>query len=187
MIIYKSLFPHRNKFNGSEAIIYSEIVSRSLLDSGKVFNSDGQFDFCNAKKYIASCENSDGHTFLKLPKFTCNSIMNSTNLSDRNVRYTLKQLRQKCVLFENHVYCPDWLIEDGFLKLVDNTDLKGWQLVFYSLIKERTDYYGGEIDTFAYRLAELFETTKNNIYVLLNILKKKGYIERLSNGHIAIK
>lgn len=187
MIVYKGLFPYREKFSGSSAIIYSTLVSHSLWEYGEVFDGQGCFDLDKTKLYLDVCKDKDGYSFIDLPYFTCSTLTTTLGMSERNVRYSLKDLREKKILTDDSICCPLWLIKGGYVKIVKGTMLKGWQLIFYSLLKERADYFGGQIDTWAYKLAEQFSTTTNNIYVLINILKSKGYVSRTKNNKLLVK
>lgn len=187
MVIYKGLFRYRNQFSGCEAILYSTLVSHSLWQYGEVFDGKGEFDMNFAKDYLEVCEDDNGYSYIDLPYFTCSTLSKTLKMSERNIRYTLKSLRQKRIISDKFIYCPKWLIESGYLKLPDNTNLKGWQLVFYALLKNRSDYFGGSMDTWAYKIAEMFYTTPNNVYFLINVLKNKGYVRRGKDNKLLVK
>lgn len=187
MIVYKRLFHHRDVFSGSSAIVYSTLVSYSLFEYGQVFDCDGNFDIDLVQMYLDDCRDEYGRSYIEVPYYTCSTITESMEMSERNVRYVLKDLRSRDFLVGDYIYCPLNLIKGGYVKIVKGTDLKGWQLVFYSILKERASYFGGSIDTWAYKLADMFSTTTNNVYVLINTLKKKGYVYRSSNGRLVIR
>ena len=187
MIIYKGLFPYREKFNASTAIAYSTLVSHSLWENGIVFDGNGDFDIDAAKDYLDVCKDNDGFSYIDVPYFTCSTLSHTLQMSERNVKYVLKNLRKNNILKSDCIFVPSWLIESGYVKIAENTTMKGWQLVLYSLLKERSEYFGGKIDTWTYKIAEMFSTTENNVNVLLSILKKKGYIFKTKKGEIYVK
>nr|DAY73205.1 MAG TPA: NinG recombination protein [Caudoviricetes sp.] len=86
--------------------------------------------------------------------------------------------KSNTILFkvENLKYFP-LLLESG---------LKGELLIFYSYLKHKSEYFGGTIDTFKYKLAEEFHTTKIAVTNMLNRLYRKGFAERLENGKLKI-
>lgn len=187
MIIYKGLFQYRDKFSGSEAIIYSTLLCHSLWQYGEVFDSHGFFDIDIVKEFLEDIKDDEGYSYIDIVDFTCTKISKKLGMSERNVRYALKSLRRKKIIVDETILCPQWLLESGYLKIPENTTLKGWQLIFYTLLKNRSDYFGGSIDTFANRMAEMFHTTINNVYFLLHELKKKGYVARDAKNRLVIK
>lgn len=162
-VIYYPLFKYRDKLSGSDAIAYSNLLKMSI--HAKDFQREGDY--------------------IKLVSFTVNNLAMRCRCSSRNIRYSLKQLKELGFIKNDTIYCPEEMTE-RYVKL-QPVGLRGWQLVFYSLIKDKADYFGGSIDTWACRLAEEFGTTTNNIYMYINILKTKGYVYRTENGRLATK
>lgn len=187
MIAYKGLFPYRDYFSGSSVIVYSTLVSYSLYWYGEFFDSQGNFDIDLVNEHLEYCKDEKGRSYINVPYYTCSTIMESMEMSERNVRYVLKDLRNKQLMVDDTILCPSWMIQSGYVKVVNGTGLKGWQLIFYSLLKERANYYGGQIDTWTYKLADMFSTTTNNVKALISILKKKGYVYRASNGNLVVR
>lgn len=186
MIIYKYLFRLRDSLSGCDAIVYSTLVGHSITSYGECYNADGAFDIETAKEIIS--ENYDYHRkdYIEYNPISYSKLSADTGITKRNIIYIMNKLREKRYIIDDEIFCPMKLLDEGFIKLPQNTRLKGWQLIFYALLKERSIPYHGTIDTWAYRLAELFKTNDTNIYAYIKYLKDKGYIQRLKNGKIQV-
>lgn len=187
MIVYNGLFSHKDIFSGCGAILYSTLVNKALWEYGEFFDSDGLFDMDIVNEHLDECKNENGVTYIEAPNYTYSAISHSLEMTERNVRYIIKDLQKEKLLYGDSIFCPKWLVNSGYTKIVKKTTLTGWQLVFYSLLKDRAEYFGGSIDTWGYRLAELFHTTTSNVYSLISILKRKGYVYRAKNGRLIVK
>ena len=162
-IFYNYLFKYRDKLSGTDAITYSNILKMSVYS--RWFEREGDY--------------------IKMRKLSATKLAEKCHCSERNIHYSLKTLRELGFIKEDAIYCPEEMTK-RYIK-IPPVDLKGWQLVFYSLLKERADYFGGSINTWASKLAEMFSTTKSNAKMLISILKKKGYVYRASNGRLVVR
>lgn len=108
-------------------------------------------------------------------------------MSIQNVRLVVKELDEKNLIKGNNVYVTPDVCNGGFFKIPNDTNLRGWQLIDYAFIKERSVGYNGTIDTWASVLSQMLHTTKENVYMTINRLKEKGYVERLRNGKLLVK
>ena len=106
----------------------------------------------------------------------------------------IKRLQKKSILGDGFIVCPIELLEKGYIQLpvlpVDTPKEKGitsQQRVLYGLLRNRAEVHAGVIDTWARRIADIFCTTKGNIYYMLSVLERKGYLERLPDGKLKIK
>ena len=187
MIVYNGLFSHKDIFSGCGAILYSTLVSHSIWSYGEFFDSYGELDMDAVNEHLDECKDENGVSYIELPYYTYSTLSSTLEMTERNVRYIIKDLQEGKYIVDDGIYCSKWLINSGYTKIVKGTTLKGWQLVFYSLLKDRANYFGGSIDTWASRLAKLFSTTTNNVYFLISTLKKKGYVYRAKNGRLVVR
>ena len=188
MVFYKILFKQREQITGSMAIIYSTLVGQSLMMYGELFDHEGTFDYDSAKEYI--CEaTEDGKYYIDCVDINVTRLSKLTEMTKQNVRLTLHRLRKNHYISIEHesIYCPINLLDEGFIKIPNGTNLKGWQLIDYAFMKDRSRHYGGSIDTWASKLSESLNTTTDNVYKSIERLKKKGYVKRENNGHLLIK
>lgn len=187
MVFYKILLNQREKITGSMAIVYSTLVGQSILN-GEVFDCDGLFDYDLARDYIYDMT-GNGKYYIDLPTPRIGFLAKQTGMTKQNVRLTLQRLDESDYigLREESIYCPVNLLDEGFVKIPNDTTLKGWQLIDYAIMKERSIGHNNTIDTWASKLAENLHTTKENVYMTIMRLKEKGYVERLPNGKLRIK
>ena len=129
----------------------------------------------------------DNNEFLEYFPLKPTQLAKKVEMTLPSIRKAMQTLSQKHYIILDMIKCPVKLLEGGYLKLPDNTNLKGLQLVFYAYIREKAHYFNGSIDTWAYKLAEVFHTSTNNIYYAIHELHRKGFVERLSNGRLSVK
>lgn len=187
MVFYKILLKQREKITGSMAIVYSSLLAKSILN-GEIFDFDGKFDYDAAHEFITD-QTGNGEYFISMNNPGIGSLAKTTGMTKQNIRLTLKRLNEDNYISIQHqsIYCPVNILDEGFMKIQNDTSLKGWQLIDYAFMQERAWEYYGEIDTWASRLAEMLHTTRENVYMTINRLKTKGYVERLQNGNLRIK
>lgn len=163
---YRKLFSMRDVLTGSAALVYSFLISKAFLRKDKEVTE---------------------YECLAYKPYTRPEIAKKTGMSERNVRLVMKELEVLGLIKDNFVYVTPDLCKGGFVRVPLGTKLKGWQLIFYSFLLDRSRYFGGSIDTWASRLAELTNTSQENIYVLINVLKSKGFLERDKNMRLVVK
>lgn len=118
-------------------------------------------------------------------KYSCRKHSKMLNISMKGYELCIKSLRENGYLDKdnNVLYKIDRM---RYFPLLLDSGLKGELLIFYSYLKNKSEYFGGTIDTFKYKLAEEFHTTKIAVTNMLNRLYRKGFAERLNNGKLKI-
>lgn len=187
MVFYKILLKERERITGSMALVYSTLVGQSLMSADKLFNDVGEFDYDYAREAIKELT-EDGKYYIDLAYMSVSTLAKHLGMTHQNVRLTLNRLEKKRFIYrgDDAIYCPLNLLDDGFIKIPNDTNLKGWQLIDYAFMKDRSLGYNGTIDTWAARLAEMLHTTESNVYMTIKRLKSKGYLERLKDGRLKV-
>lgn len=188
MVFYKILLKERGRITGSMALVYSTLVGYSLMQADNLFDPEGEFDYYHAREVIKDLT-GDGKYYIDLAYLSVSTLSKRLGMTPQNVRLTLDRLdEQHFIGYENDaIYCPVNLLDEGFVKVPNDTNLKGWQLIDYAFMKDRAHDYLGVMDTWASRLAEMLHTTESNVYMTIKRLKAKGYLERLPNGSLRVK
>lgn len=107
------------------------------------------------------------------------------NISLKSYSLCINTLRSKgCIDKDNSVLID--LSSIKYFPLLIDSGLKSELLIFYSYLKNKCEYFGGSIDTFKYKIAKDFCTTKIAVTNMLNRLYRKGLAERLPNGRLKI-
>ena len=187
MIIYKLLFKKRDLCTCDESIVYSTLIGMSLMNTSECFDGDGTFSLECVDNYISFCHDMYNRYYIELTDIPIYKMSKMTGVSRRQMYNILANLRKKRLIVDDTIFCPPKLLCDGFLKLPENTGLRGWQLVFYAFIKELSKNYNGSIDTWSSKLAEYFSTSSTAIKSLIRELTKKGYVKRMPNGKLWVK
>lgn len=192
-VYYKHLFTRRCDISDSEGIVYSALIYRALENS-EFFNQEGELDMSAVRGFIHDGALESGTECLDLPKINQSKLAESVGMTRDAVIKILKRLKGRHLIGSDFVMCPIELLDGGYMQLpvpLKNTPkerkLTSQQRVFYGFLKDRAIPYGGIIDTWASRLADLFVTSQQNTYYLLSVLERKGYLERLPDGRLKIK
>ena len=164
------------KWTASQQLVYSHLLSQSILRLDCVFHRDGtSIDY--TKVIDDYCDERDE---IDLWDFNVQTMSALLNLSRQNVYNCIDFLRCKQYVNDNCIYCPKDIVYHGYFELMTHTGLTKHLLIFYSWLIERGQNYGGAIDTFSYKLAELFGTNESNIRTMLSRLSEKGYVKRIT-------
>ena len=192
-IYYKYLFSKRGDISDSEGIVYSALIYRAL-ENPEFFNQEGSLDIEAVKAYINDAAQESGLECIDLPSINKTKLAESIGMTRDAVIKIIKRLQKKSILGDGFIVCPIELLEKGYIQLpvlpVDTPKEKGitsQQRVLYGLLRNRAEVHAGVIDTWARRIADIFCTTKGNIYYMLSVLERKGYLERLPDGKLKIK
>lgn len=192
-IYYKYLFTLRSSISDSEGIVYSALIYRALENS-EFFSPSGNLDITAVRAFIQDDSNGTDSGCIYLPKINQSKLARHIGMKRDAVVKILKRLKEKRLVSDHSIVCSTKLVDGGYIQLPvlpDNIPkerkLTSQQRIFYGFLKDRAVPYGGIIDTWASRLAELFGTTQRNAYYLLSELEKKGYAERLPDNKLKIK
>ena len=192
-VYYKHLFTRRCDISDSEGIVYSALIYRAL-ENPEFFDKDGDLDMRAVRGHIHDEFLTSGSECLDLPKINQSRLAKSVGMTRDAVIKILKRLQRKSFMGSDFVVCPIELIDGGYMQLpvlLENTPdekkLTSQQRVFYGFLKDRAIPYRGIIDTWASRLSKLFGTSQQNIYYMMSVLERKGYLERLPDGRLKIK
>ena len=186
MVYYRYLFLNMEELSPNEGLVYSALLSHSLMVS-EFFDLDGKFCPEYAKAAIQEHIEECSVEYIEYQPLSVNRLAKHLEMTRNSVRKILQDLRNKYRLFTDEIIlCPSELIDAGYIDIPSGTKLKGLQLVYYGLLKDRSSLYRRVIDTWAYRLAELAGIDKKAVYNLLTILHKKGFVVRRDDGKLRI-
>lgn len=180
MVFYRKLF-HSESLSLNEGIVYSTLLSKSLMTS-EHFNTDGTFSVDLVKTYIQNNVEDGTGEFIDYYPFSSDEIlMEEVELSRNTVSRIMDKLEDIGYVANNLIYCPPELLDGGFLRIPPNTKLKGQQRLFYATLLEMSKTHRGSIDTWAYKLADIYGIKESNVYYIIHQLKKAHLIERQGN------
>lgn len=163
------------QWTASQQIVYSHLLSQSILRLDGVFSaSNTSVDFASI---ITDYCDSDG--FIELTKVNIQELALILNLSRQNIYDSIEALKSMQYIDGDTIYCPSDILYHGYFELLTESGLTKHLLIFYSWLKERAKPYNNTIDTYSYRLAELFGTSNCNIRKAISRLENLGFAKRL--------
>lgn len=181
IVYYRTLLIEDYSLTPTERIVYSFLVSKSVVLLSEFFDVDGV-----CYNMSALYESLEENQWLELPVINNSKISVELNISRRTVIRSIKSLEEKGLLRHDCVFVDKKLLERGYIELIHSDILTGELLIFYSYLKDRSRNYCGVIDTYKDKLAECLCTTKTAITKLLNRLYALKLAKRLKNGKLLV-
>lgn len=170
-------------YTPNEKIIYSFLIYKSIPLIDCAFTSDGtELDY---DEIISTLE---WDNVISVYSISQRRLADVLGIANKSVFNALKKLDfyGDLNLKEGLIKVNAKILQGKFFPLLIESGLKGELLIFYSFLKNKCEYFGGAIDTFKYKLAEEFHTTKIAVTNMLNRLYRKGFAVRLENGKLKI-
>lgn len=176
IIFYKALLKQRRGLTPNERILYSFLISKTLTRLEMVFNDDGTLNFDLVKEY---CEEEE---YYPMNKMSHGKMATELHITRQSIVSMMKDLEKKGFIVntgdERYLCIPDEIPKGGFFRLEKVGKLKGELLIFYSYLLSRSREPDHTIDTYNYKLAELYGAKENAIKMLLKKLRQMGYVTR---------
>ena len=184
--VFNKLFEDKMFSKSNDIIVYSYLIAKSYYHIPDAY-INGAFDFGKIREHIRKHE---GKCKFAFPKIPIRKISKELGITNHTVCYSL-QLLKECGLLSSddtnyQILYVDGIMDKGFFKLQKESGLNGKLLIFYSYIKNKSEQFGGQIDTYKWKLAEELKTTKIAITNMLNRLYKLKLAKRLSNGNLIV-
>lgn len=187
MVYYRYLFRNEWGLSPNEGLVYSALLSHSLMTSEN-FEINGSFSMEYARTFVAENMEIYGEECIELNPVSTRKLTKVLGMKEDTIRRIRHDLVYKYNLMRRSVIiCPLELLEAGYIDIPSNTKLKGRQLTFYGLLKDRGRLYNGVIDTWASKLADIAGINSTNAHKLIVELQKKGFVERMPDGKLKIK
>lgn len=184
----KNMFYHElldeTSYTSNERIIYSFLIYKSIPMIDCAFTSDGaELDY---NEVISSLESNNVVSMYRISQRKLADVLGIANKSVFNALKSLS-FHNDINLKEGLIRINPKIVQGKRFPLIIESGLKGELLIFYSYLKNKSEYFGGVIDTFKYKIAEEFRTTKIAVTNMLNRLYRKGFAERTENNKLLIK
>lgn len=177
---YKELL-YDNSLTPNERIVYSYLIYKSITYIDSAFTSDGSELDINV-----ITETLENERYIAMHKISYRKLADELCMSPRSIIDILSDFKFIGIIDGDDIHVPPSIVNGGYFPLHFRNGLNGKLLIFYSYIKNKSEQFGGQIDTFKWKLAEEFHTTKIAITNMLNRLYRKGFAERLNNGKLKI-
>lgn len=185
MVYFKYLFQHMEDLSPNEGLVYSELLLNSLVSNRQYLT--GELLYIDAaKEAMKNFKLLGWDEDIEYYPMDTSLLMKRTELTFPTVKKILTSLQEKGYISQHYIRCSLEIINMGYIKIPYSTNLKGRQLIFYAFLLDRSRKHKGTIDTWAYRFKGLCGIEENNVYFLINRLKKEGLVERLDDGRLRI-
>lgn len=170
-----------NELTASQQIVYSFLLSQSILKLDGIFHEgEASIDYVTVIEEF--CDDSSN---IELCDYNVTKMSLLLNLSKRSIYDSIEYLRLIGYITDCGIYCTKDIIYHGYFELKIDTGLTKQLLIFYSWLYEKAysiidnRCYYGVIDTFSYKIAEMYGTNEVNIRVMLSRLSDKGFVKRI--------
>lgn len=181
IIFYRSLIGRAKNLTPNERMMYSFLVSKTIAQMGEHFDFEKHLMLNDLYDFLQEKNNR-----LNVYEISYKKLADELNISFQSAINGYRSLIANKYIVNGEIYISKELIENGYFIIPEIHRLKGEALLFYSFLKDRSRKYDGEIDTYRYKLAELFGVKEPTIKQLLSKLYKFRLIERLNNGKLKI-
>lgn len=162
----------------NQKIVYSHILSKSVLYDSDLFNKDGDgVDW----DIVADYYSDNGITTLDLVPINITLTARLLNMSRQSLIDAIKELKGAGMMSDSEIYTNTGLLNGGFFQLRIDTGLSKMLLIIYSWLFCRAEKYNFIIDTYERVIAEKLEITANAVGKLIKKLADKGFVKRLRN------
>lgn len=184
--VFNKLFEDKRFSKANNIIVYSYLIAKSYYYVPNAYINGG-FDFAKIREHIMQHE---GKCKFPFPKISIRKMSKEIGVTTNTIFDSIHQLKEQGLLssddIEYQILYIDGIMDKGFFKLQKESGLNGKLLIFYSYIKNKSEKFGGQIDTFKWKLAEELKTTKIAITNMLNRLYKLKLAKRMPNGKLKI-
>ena len=181
IVFYKALLNRAKDLSPTERIIYSFLISKSVTYISDFFDVDGTcLNVEELYSYLEVCK------YIELFPISTRRLAEVLHITHPTVINGLKKMRKLGYIQNSDIFVDKEYLEYGFFELHRYDILTGQVLIFYSFIKDKARLYGGCIDTFRIKLAELFDVAIYSINQYLAKLYKLNLIKRLDNNKLLV-
>lgn len=177
---YKELL-YDNSLTPNERIVYSYLIYKSITYIDSAFSSDGSELDINVIN-----DTLESERYIAMHKISYRKLADELCMSPRSVIDILHDFKFYGIIDGDDIHVPVEIVNGGYFPICFRDGLNGKLLIFYSYIKNKSEKFGGQIDTFKWKLAEELKTTKIAITNMLNRLYKLKLAKRLSNGNLIV-
>lgn len=163
------------KLSCVQQLVYSFLLSQSLMQYKDLFGGEG----CCINQEDISDYIQESH--VDFPEIKVRKFSKDLGISTNTFYKSLNAMKDIGIIHGNELRVTGEIIRNGYFDVFDIDGLSTCNAVFFLWLRSMSQKYNYTINTSSKKLAEKFNTTKNNIRVMLHELSKKGLVERIKN------
>lgn len=164
------------KLSCVQQLVYSFLLSQSLMQYKDLFEAEGccinQEDILD---YIQEYH-------VDFPEIKVRKFSKDLGISTNTFYKSLNAMEDIGIIHRDKLRVTSEIIRNGYFDVFDIEGLSTCNAIFFLWLRSMSKKYNYTINTTSKKLAEKFNTTKNNIRVMLHELSKKGLVERIKNS-----
>lgn len=164
------------KLSCVQQLVYSFLLSQSLMQYKDLFGGEG----CCINQEDISDYIQESH--VDFPEIKVRKFSKDLGISTNTFYKSLNAMKGIGIIHGNELRVTGEIIRNGYFDVFDIDGLSTCNAVFFLWLRSMSQKYNYTINTSSKKLAEKFNTTKNNIRVMLHELSKKGLVERIKNS-----
>lgn len=164
------------KLSCMQQLVYSFLLSQSLMQYKDLFGGEG----CYINQEDISDYIQESH--VDFPEIKVRKFSKDLGISTNTFYKSLNAMKDIGIIHGNELRVTGEIIRNGYFDVFDIDGLSTCNAIFFLWLRSMSQKYNYTINTTSKKLAEKFNTTKNNIRVMLHELSKKGLVERIKNS-----
>lgn len=164
------------KLSCMQQLVYSFLLSQSLMQYKDLFRGEG----CSINQEDISDYIQESH--VDFPEIKVRKFSKDLGISTNTFYKSLNAMKDIGIIHGNELRVTGEIIRNGYFDVFDIDGLSTCNAVFFLWLRSMSQKYNYTINTSSKKLAEKFNTTKNNIKVMLHELSQKGLVERIKNS-----
>ena len=181
IIYYRTLLARGQNITHTERIVYSFLVSKSIMQLDEVFQSDGAYiDISLVYDYL------DDSNWVDMFYISMRNLSKELNITLQTAFNSVKRLKEEGYIRNDKIYVNCELLEKGYFELHKSNVLNGQVLIFYSYLKDKAKNEDDKVSINKNSLAELFGVKVYSINQYLQKIYSLGLAKRLDDGKLLI-
>ena len=164
------------KLSCMQQLVYSFLLSQSLMQYKDLFGGEG----CCINQEDISDYIQESH--VDFPEIKVRKFSKDLGISTNTFYKSLNAMKDIGIIHRDKLRVTSEIIRNGYFDVFDIEGLSTCNAIFFLWLRSMSQKYNYTINTSSKKLAEKFNTTKNNIRVMLHELSKKGLVERIKNS-----
>lgn len=164
------------KLSCMQQLVYSFLLSQSLMQYKDLFGGEG----CCINQEDISDYIQESH--VDFPEIKVRKFSKDLGISTNTFYKSLNAMKDIGIIHRDKLRVTSEIIRNGYFDVFDIEGLSTCNAIFFLWLRSMSQKYNYTINTSSKKLAEKFNTTKNNIKVMLHELSKKGLVERIKNS-----
>lgn len=164
------------KLSCVQQLVYSFLLSQSLMQYKDLFGGEG----CCINQEDISDYIQESH--VDFPEIKVRKFSKDLGISTNTFYKSLNAMKDIGIIHGDELRVTGEIIRNGYFDVFDIDGLSTCNTIFFLWLRSMSQKYNYTINTSSRKLAEKFNTTKNNIKVMLHELSQKGLVERIKNS-----